>query len=167
MKNLIAATALIFAVSAPVCAAENMTEGTPVVEPGPVSLGLGFHLGGVFSDYAGPSIGIRLDDAMWLDFLIGPTFGEITNVLVIEADFQIRIGDGFDTGSGPLDPYIGAGVLAQLIDIERIGLRIPAGMRYTLADVPVEFFVEGVPTVTFWRDIGFFIGGELGIRYRF
>lgn len=48
-----------------------------------------------------------------------------------------------------------------------LGVRLPVGVRYRVADTPVTFFAEIAPVVDLVPDSGLQVTGGLGVRFRF
>jgi|GEM_PF-142652 len=64
-------------------------------------------------------------------------------------------------------PYIGAGVGVGFADMLYMGFRVPFGLVYRFAKVPLEICLEVGPGIGIFPGTGFWGTGGLGIRYRF
>ena len=47
-----------------------------------------------------------------------------------------------------------------------VGVRIPLGLVYEFAEVPLEIFIEAAPGMDVFPDVQVNGGGGMGIRYR-
>lgn len=48
-----------------------------------------------------------------------------------------------------------------------LGVRIPIGVNMAFREIPIELYLEGVPTVAVFPHIGFGIGASIGARFYF
>ncbi len=75
--------------------------------------------------------------------------------------------DLVDVPSGRLPFFVGVGGKIYLgTDILALGVRIPLGVSYEFADVPLELFLEVAPGLLFFPSTTFDGGGGFGILYR-
>ena len=126
----------------------------------------------LFASSAGLSIAGEVADKFTLAGAFVPFIGR-ADVIYGHLDFLIDIGDGFETGGGPIQFYFGPGLRFMAIDVDSIGPRLPVGMRYDIHDTDVSFFIEAAPAADIFINSGFaekyqiqFQGG-IGIRYHF
>ena len=65
--------------------------------------------------------------------------------------------------------YYGIGARAKFEDDKdtRLGVRVPIGVAYYMADVPVEFFGELGPRISVYPSTNFGLDIMIGARYRF
>jgi hypothetical protein len=100
--------------------------------------------------------------------------GESSDDLYMYADYLRHFPDIFPVKN--LAFYVGAG--AGFHDYEkdsrhdhedenRVEIRTPLGLEYTLSEVPIRIFFELVPALRIAPDVDFGIRGGLGARYFF
>ena len=78
--------------------------------------------------------------------------------------------DAFHVTKGKMPLYYGLGARFQLGEghhDDETGLRIPVGMSYLFADVPVDVFAELAPVVNFIPDTELDLEGGIGARFYF
>ena len=68
---------------------------------------------------------------------------------------------------GDLLFYYGLGVRVEAGDDSRLGGRLPLGLEYFFADVPLEGFIEIGPLLDLLPKTAFRLQGGVGIRYLF
>jgi hypothetical protein len=102
-----------------------------------------------------------------LDIGLAWSFGDNGHVH-LHADYLFHNFNVFEIDEGDLPVYFGIGGRVRLEDDDsRVGLRIPIGMEYILADTPLSFFFELVPIVDFAPETEGSFNGGLGVRYIF
>ena len=124
-----------------------------------------------FYSGAGLSMAGSIGDKFTLAGAVLPAFGDFRDQLYGHVDFLFDLGEGFETGGGPIKFYFGPGVRFLVLDIDGIGARVPVGMKYNINDTAVEFFVEAAPAIDFFIDMPptyqIEFQGGMGIRYYF
>jgi len=78
--------------------------------------------------------------------------------------------DAFHVTKGKLPLYYGLGGRFQFREHnhdDEFGLRIPLGMSYMFADIPIDLFAELAPVVNFVPDTGLDLEGGVGVRFYF
>ncbi|AXJ02389.1 hypothetical protein CYPRO_3155 [Cyclonatronum proteinivorum] len=91
------------------------------------------------------------------------------NRLHMHIDYQINNFELFDVESGRLSFYYGLGGRMQIREDrhDKLGVRIPLGLNYFFADIPLSIFIEAVPVLDLIPDTDFSANGGLGVRYHF
>jgi hypothetical protein len=123
------------------------------------SQALDFGVGDLYHNYYVPGDGVHLYvDYLWHPFLI-------TEVPAFKLPFYIGIGGrawfgDYNCGAGP---DCGA---------DFFGFRVPIGVTFDFNEVPLDVFIQIVPTLDFYhdyagRDVYFDVDFSLGIRYWF
>ena len=122
------------------------------------SQAIDFGIGDLYHNYYVGADGIHLyADYLWHPF-------ELTSVDALKLPFYIGVGGRawfFDANCGPND--CGA---------EIFGVRVPVGIDFDLNDVPLDIFVQIVPTLDFYHDyanrsVYLDFDFSVGIRYWF
>ncbi len=125
----------------------------------------------------------------WLSHEAAVDFGlsfSFDDYILLYADYLFHFPDAFGRSSAfvsQLTPYIGVGgIIAFANDRFRVrdrkyfgtsansvalGLRIPLGIEWTPARVPLGVFVELVPGLSIVPDTQGFVQGGIGVRYYF
>lgn len=70
-------------------------------------------------------------------------------------------------GSGELPLYVGIGARAQFRDEFNLGIRVPIGAEYLLADIPIGIFAEVVPILDLIPNTDFDFEFGAGGRFYF
>lgn len=122
-------------------------------------------------DSAALSLAGEIGDGLTLAGAFTPMIGA-TDLMYAHLDVTFDLGQGFETGAGPVEFYFGAGGRVQAIDRDAIGARVPVGMKYHIHETPVEFFVDVAPVFDVYLntpgfDYQILFQGGLGIRYYF
>lgn len=68
---------------------------------------------------------------------------------------------------GRLAVYYGIGGRFYAADDPGVGVRVPIGLNYLFADMPLDAFVELVPVLAVLPDTDFDLSGAIGLRYFF
>ncbi|NPA51501.1 MAG: hypothetical protein GXO22_01250 [Aquificae bacterium] len=69
---------------------------------------------------------------------------------------------------GDIPLYAGIGLRAKFgKGSDEIGFRIPLGITYLFASMPLDTFLEFAPSLNFYPETDFFVDASLGIRYYF
>lgn len=69
--------------------------------------------------------------------------------------------------AGVLLFYYGLGGRVEVGDDSRAGVRLPVGLEYLMADVPLGWFIEIVPLMDLLPQTKFRLKGGIGLRYLF
>lgn len=136
------------------------------------TFGLGLELGNV----EGLTGKLFVGDTNALDFGVGYLYGFRAAGLHIYADY---LWHPFSLTSQPafeLPFYIGVGGRFWNFDdhnsgIDVFGIRVPIGISFDLNNVPIDIFIQAVPTLDFFRhyahDAGIDVDVSVGIRFYF
>ena len=91
------------------------------------------------------------------------------NRLHMHIDYQINNFNLFDVDSGRLSFYYGIGGRMQIRENadDKLGVRIPLGLNYFFAEIPLGIFIEAVPVLDLAPGTDFSANGGVGIRYHF
>ncbi len=121
-------------------------------------------LGIIFGE---PSTGLSLKiwpaRALAFDAALSWSSDEDTSYFRFHVDALAHIDLRIPPASGRLAFYYGVGV-RYLQRGERFGLRVPLGLSYFISRIPLEFFVEIVPTLDLSPDTEFFAKVAGGLR---
>ena len=87
----------------------------------------------------------------------------------LHSDFLTHKFDLFPINSGELPLYFGVGGRVKIPDhgSTRAGVRVPVGISYLFADIPVEVFAEVAPIVDVTPATQLRFNGGIGVRYYF
>jgi len=110
-----------------------------------------------------------VDGALAWSFIGDPAFH-------LHADYLGHANKWFDEFEGRLHFYYGLGGRFKLEgdgggekhkdgDDVRLGLRIPLGLTYLFADVPLDAFIEIVPVMDFFPETELGANAGIGVRY--
>jgi len=110
---------------------------------------------------------------------IGWTLLSSVKILDVNVDYTYVM-PGLITKVPELGPYIGLGVKLLFLNDEykkdkewdtgssiAIGARIPVGIKYIIKKVPIDIFLEAVPTLIIIPKVELGIDGAFGARYYF
>jgi hypothetical protein len=124
----------------------------------------GFGLGIVVGEPTGISGKLWTGHGNAIDGAVAWSFDD-ENVMYLHGDFHKSY--RYKVGRHRLLPYYGIGGRIEVEDKSKVGIRIPLGMDYLLADSPLDFFIEVVPLLDLAPGTDFSINGAIGIRYFF
>ncbi len=85
----------------------------------------------------------------------------------IHADYIFHNFTLIRISEGKLPFYYGIGGRIKTAEKSQIGVRVPLGLAYIFADVPVDIFLEVVPILDLAPKTDFRINAALGARYFF
>jgi len=128
-----------------------------------------FGLGVIAGEPSGITAKIWLGNSHALDFDAAWSFAEKPS-LTLCGDYLWHYAYVF--GGSPRHGsslYVGIGGRARFHENSDLGLgaRVPIGFDHEFRSVPIEFFIEAVPTMNLTPSTNFSGGGGLGIRYYF
>jgi hypothetical protein len=138
----------------------------------------GFGVGVMVGEPTGLSLKKWIGEDRAIDAGIGWSFSDY-DAFHFHVDYLFhRFGLLLDEGRGDRLPvYVGIGGRIKLKDHEdgkgrdhdddSFGIRIPLGISYLFADVPVDIFAEIVPTFDVAPDTDLDLGAAVGARYYF
>jgi hypothetical protein len=89
------------------------------------------------------------------------------SALHLHADYLFHHFDLLELDDAVLPVYFGIGGRIKLEDESRAGVRIPVGIAYVIAGVPLDFFFELVPLLDLTPETVFRLNGSVGMRYFF
>jgi len=126
----------------------------------------GFGLGLIFGEPTGLSAKMWTSERTALDAAVAWSFsGE--GWMHIHADFLMHNFDLISVSKGALPVYFGGGAYLSFASDFGLGIRVPVGLAYHFEGAPVDIFAEVVPGLALLPDLGFYIGGGVGVRYFF
>jgi hypothetical protein len=135
----------------------------------PQGIGLGLMVG----EPTGLSLKAWTGPHIALDAGLGYSYWWHGQALQVHGDVLWHSNSLLQSGDGFLPLYIGVGARVKLADEKheqpdmRVGLRIPFGLEYVFATVPVGLFLELVPVFDLTPGTGFSGNSAIGFRYYF
>jgi len=125
-----------------------------------------FGLGIILGDPTGLNCKIWQSDRIACDAALAWSFGKEGSVH-IHADYLIHSYEIIRVRKGKFPFYAGLGGRIESKDKTALGLRIPLGMNYLFENVPIDIFLEFVPTLNIIPSTEFDLEGGIGARYYF
>ncbi len=133
--------------------------------------------GVILGEPTGLSIKLWLGDVSALDIALAWSFTD-NGAFYMNVDYLTHFFDVFSTAPDRLPLYAGVGGLFRLrsggpppsSDSDssvRLAVRVPLGISFLPAEVPIDLFFEVAPALTVFPETGFGLGGAIGVRYRF
>jgi hypothetical protein len=93
-------------------------------------------------------------------------FGE-RSAVYLHADYLFHNFNLIKVEKGQFPVYCGIGVRAMLASNVGVGVRVPVGLEYILANAPFDIFLEVVPVLDVVPSTSFWVNAGLGVRYFF
>jgi hypothetical protein len=87
--------------------------------------------------------------------------------LYFHTDLQFHTFGSQPLGGGRLGVYVGVGGRVLVSDTVNLGFRVPLGVLYLFAGVPLDLFVELSPTLELFPATAMSGGAAMGLRYYF
>ena len=126
----------------------------------------GFGLGIVVGDPTGISAKLWTGYGKAIDGAVAWLSGD-ENTVYLHGDFLFHKFYRYKARRHRLLPYYGIGGRIKVEEKTKVGIRIPLGINYLLANSPLDFFLEIVPLLDLSPSTDFSINGAIGIRYFF
>ncbi|KPL17894.1 MAG: hypothetical protein AMJ92_10480 [candidate division Zixibacteria bacterium SM23_81] len=131
----------------------------------------GFGLGIILGEPTGLSLKQWVDGKAAIDGAIAWSFGR-HDALHLHADYLVHNFTLFKMEQGKLPLYYGIGGRIKFEENgndedTKIGVRIPVGISYILANSPLDIFLEIAPLLDLTPSTEFDLNGAIGIRYFF
>jgi hypothetical protein len=89
------------------------------------------------------------------------------NTVYLHGDFLFHRFYRYKARRHRLLPYYGIGGRIKVEEKTKVGIRIPLGVNYLLANSPLDIFIEAVPLLDLAPSTDISINGAIGIRYFF
>ena len=128
--------------------------------------GKNFGIGIILGEPTGLSGKQWLGNNTAIDGALAWSFGK-KEALHMHADFIIHQYDLINVTKGKLPIYYGIGARIKLEDDSKIGVRIPVGLNYHVADAPLDIFIEIVPILELIPATEFNMNAAIGVRFFF
>lgn len=128
-----------------------------------------FGAGIIIGEPTGVSLKYWLNDTLAVDGAAGWSFHD-NSEFYLHGDLLAHNFDLIPVSKGKLPVYLGGGVFARFRDEHhdnQIGVRVPVGISYMFADLPVDVFAEVAPGIDLAPSTRFDLMGGVGIRYWF
>lgn len=129
----------------------------------------GVGVGGILNGPTGLSVKVWLSDDLAVDGALGLQLSENFQSVYIHSDILYHnnsLNEELDLNNASLRSYYGAGVRVVFQDFNDIvGIRLPAGITYSLTNAPLGTFFELVPTFDIEPSFQFSFAGAIGLRY--
>ncbi len=125
-----------------------------------------FGIGAILGEPTGVSAKLWLGDVMAIDFAAAWSFVK-EPAFQIHSDYLFHLMELINVSKGKLPFYFGVGGRIKFEEDMRVSVRIPVGLAYMFANVPLDVFAEVVPMIDLIPATGFDISGGIGIRYFF
>ena len=122
-------------------------------------------VGVILGEPTGLSAKLWIDERAALDIAVAWSFTN-TGLVYVHLDYQQHF-PSFDVESGRLPWFVGIGAKVYIGADVTIGGRVPIGLVYEFAEVPLELFLEVAPGMRFFPATQFDVGAGIGLRYRF
>ncbi len=135
---------------------------TAIAEKGPFGLGI------VAGEPTGINAKYFFDKKNAIDGTIGWSFSG-DNDFYISADYLYHIYSLIKVSKGELPLYFGVGgrVIFRENRSDKVGVRVPVGLDYLFADLPIDIFVEIVPVLELTPDTELDLEAGIGARFWF
>lgn len=171
-RVLFIASVVLLMTTLPVLAAQTPRDGNGPAGAGGADAPDRFSAGVLLGRPSGISLKYWLAPAAAVDAAVGWDFRD--ERLHIHANYLQHFFDLFATDPDRLPVYVGIGADLRIrvsdnddSDDLRGGLRVPLGVSFLSADVPVDVFAELVPGMRIYPETKFDFWWGIGARYRF
>ena len=136
--------------------------GTAIAEKGPFGLGI------VVGEPTGLNAKYFFDKKNAVDATVGWSFSG-DNDFYIGADYLHHIYSLIKVSKGELPLYFGVGgrVIFRENRSDKFGVRVPVGLNYLFADLPIDLFAEIVPVLDLTPDTELDLEAGIGARFYF
>jgi len=125
-----------------------------------------FGIGIILGEPTGLSCKIWKSDYVAYDAALAWSFGEKGNVH-IHVDYLLHNYKIIRTDNSYTPIYYGIGGRIQTKDETALGVRIPVGINFRSRRIPIDIFLEIVPTLNIIPKTEFDLEGGVGARYYF
>ena len=125
-----------------------------------------FGLGIILGEPTGLSLKVWQSDYVAYDAALAWSFGEKGNVH-IHIDYLLHNYKIIRTDNSYTPIYYGIGGRIQTKDEAALGVRIPVGINFRSRRIPIDIFLEIVPTLNIIPKTEFDLEGGIGARYYF
>ena len=125
-----------------------------------------FGLGLILGEPTGLSVKVWQSDYVAYDAALAWSFGEKGNVH-IHIDYLLHNYKIIRTENSYTPIYYGIGGRIQTKDETALGVRIPVGINFRSRRIPIDIFLEIVPTLNIIPKTDFDLEGGIGARYYF
>ncbi len=125
-----------------------------------------FGIGIIIGEPSGITLKYWLDKNSGIDLALAWSFEKEAS-LRIHGDYLWHFKDVLNVPHGEFMPYIGGGLLINISDKAKIGIRVPFGIEYFLSSIPIEIFLELVPVLNIVPATTMGANVGLGIRFYF
>jgi uncharacterized protein DUF3996 len=125
-----------------------------------------FGLGLILGEPTGLSVKVWQSDYVAYDAALAWSFGEKENVH-IHIDYLLHNYKIIRTENSYTPIYYGIGGRIQTKDETALGVRIPVGINFRSRRIPIDIFLEIVPTLNIIPKTDFDLEGGIGARYYF
>lgn len=127
----------------------------------------GFGLGIILGEPTGLSGKLWIGNSVAVDGAAAWSFGK-KSALHLHADYLVHSFGLFGVEKGKLPLYYGIGGRIKFKDgDDKVGIRIPVGIDYLFANIPLDIFLEIVPLLDLTPSTEFALNAGIGIRYFF
>lgn len=123
-----------------------------------------FGIGIIIGEPSGITLKYWLDKTSAIDLALAWSFEKEASFR-IHGDYLWHFRDVLNVPHGDLMPYIGGGLLVNISDKAKVGIRVPLGLEYFLNSIPLEIFLELVPVLNIVPATT--MGANVGIGIRF
>ena len=129
----------------------------------------GVGVGGILNGPTGLSVKVWLSDDLAVDGALGLQLSENFQSVYVHSDILYHnnsLNEELNLNNASLRSYYGAGVRVVFQDFnDVVGIRLPAGITYSLTNAPLGTFFELVPTFDIEPSFQFSFAGAIGLRY--
>ena len=129
----------------------------------------GVGIGGILNGPTGLSVKVWLSEDLAVDGALGLQLSENFQSVYVHSDILYHnnsLNEELDLNNASLRSYYGAGIRVVFQDFNDIvGIRLPAGITYSLTNAPLGTFFELAPTFDIEPSFQFSFAGAIGLRY--
>lgn len=129
----------------------------------------GVGVGAILNGPTGVSVKAWVNDNFAIDGALSFQLSENFQSLYLHSDLLYHnnaLNRRLDLNNASLRTYYGGGIRLIFTDFDdTVGLRLPAGLTYSVSNAPIGTFFELVPTLDLEPAVQFSFAGAIGLRY--
>lgn len=129
----------------------------------------GVGIGAILNDPTGLSVKVWINEDLAVDGALGLQLSENFQSVYVHSDILYHnnsLNEQLNLNNASLRSYYGAGIRVVFQDFnDVVGIRLPAGITYSLTNAPLGTFFELAPTFDIEPSFQFSFAGAIGLRY--